>query len=64
MEGWVVCLALGRAWYLLCCRYFLNGSSEVGALLAELAGFGPQSRSHYQQTEEPPDVDDEPDESE
>ena len=45
-------------------RYFLNGSSEVGALLAELAGFGPQSRNHYQQTAEPPDPDDEADQSE
>lgn len=45
-------------------RYFLNGSSEVGGLLAELAGFGPQSRNYHQQTAEPPDADHEPDESE
>ena len=42
------------------CRYFLNGSSEVGSLLAELAGFGPQAR---QPPAEPPDPDEEPEES-
>ncbi|CAK0785345.1 Trehalose-6-P synthase/phosphatase complex synthase subunit [Coccomyxa viridis] len=41
-------------------RYFLNGSSEVGSLLAELAGFGPQAK---QPPAEPPDPDEELEES-
>ena len=42
------------------CRYFLNGSSEVGSLLAELAGFGPQAK---QRPAEPPDLEEELEES-